>query len=165
MPAEVHTLGIDVQTNFIAVTRLGGASHASVILKIPKALQKPGAHRLVYWSNLLRGPNAIQGLCSRRKPHAIVVELPIGTFPKPQSLMVCGVVMMELQRRYDCPVLELTSTDWKKKLGLKGNAGKPELLSLAKALGLDLVELVGDRYVQDLADSFLLAHVARGLLG
>lgn len=68
-------------------------------------------------------------------PAACAYELPIGTYPKPMMLMHAGVIVENTLDLLNLAPFQYSSTHWKARVGLKGNANKEAVAEWARNHG------------------------------
>lgn len=73
--------------------------------------------------------------CGFYPPMVIALELPTGRFPKPPLMMHAGVIAEGLAAGAGLTPWFLAVSEWRKGIGLKGNAKKAEVVAWAEALG------------------------------
>ena len=148
--------GVDVRTGLVAV---GAVSSDGEVLawSVDTGLvgRQQGAQRLAGVRELLI---ARLGLVEDEfRPGAVVVENPLIVRPDFRLLTLVGVVMESFFAVLRCPVLELTSGEWKAEVCGHGHASKPVVLERARQIGYR-----GD--LQDEADAVCMAVSALALL-
>jgi len=104
----------------------------------------------------------VSELAGECPPLIVFVEQPVGRFPRPTLMAAWGVTLAvlcrELEGLYEHPVsiVNVTPPEWKKAAGLGGNAGKDDVMGLARELGY-----AGDD--QDCADALVIASAGRAM--
>lgn len=125
MKAVDWAWGVDVRTGFLAFAALSTAGELRTAgLDLSEEAKGRGAARLAATRQaLLRGlPFGLPA------PTAIVVENPTVARTDFRLLTLTGVVMEALASVFACPILELTSGQWKKEVVGCGNADKGQVM-------------------------------------
>lgn len=138
VPDPAWVWGVDVASERLdlAFVHRGGAfqiNHVAVPPKLKGAARLAALHACVgQFTHVMRA------FCP---PLIVYVERPTGQHPNPALDHAAGVAQAAiydaLYGYYPHPVdVQLVAiSDWKKKIGLSGNAGKPEVAAWAAALG------------------------------
>jgi Holliday junction resolvasome RuvABC endonuclease subunit len=85
---------------------------------------------------------------------SILVEQPSGRFVNLSLSYAAGVIIRSAEKYLPGRVATVPSPQWKKAIGLKGNAGKPETMAYAQRFGYE-----GD--IEDEADAICIARACQ----
>lgn len=129
--------GIDVAVGHLAFgfVQIDGRDHQPYrwnSVQIPK--EPDLGERLLH--HQARTESFVAAIREHFPPVAVVLELPTGRFPSPPLAGAWAATLMGLRRQLPQPYLlasDITPPMWKKGVGLKGNAGKEDVLAHAQA--------------------------------
>lgn len=151
------TWGVDVGSSKLAIACV--LDDELLDIRIAQVKHPAGAQRLALLRDLL--VQCVRELAPIRPPLTVWVEQPFGKFPKASLDHAVGVTLATLYttlaQLHPFPVAVITTPvpEWKKRIGLPGNAPKPAILARAR----DMYGYVGKD--QDCADAVCIAHAGQ----
>lgn len=150
-----HTfIGIDPGLRRVSVAAVRGVQHRVATRRLASSTHTNTA--IVKLDELVE--DCLDEVCDWNDwlPSAIMVEQPSGRFVNLSLSYATGVILRAAEIYLPTLVVTTPSPQWKKTIGLKGNAGKPETMAYAQRFGYE-----GD--IEDEADAICIARACQKL--